>query len=283
VSAHKTVDLPQGQIRYRESGEGEPIVFVHGYLVDSRLWDGVAQRLGSGFRCIQPDWPMGSHLEAMKPDADLSPPGMAKLIDDFLGELDLEGVTLVGNDSGGAISQVLVTEHPERIARLVLTNCDAYENFPPFPFGPMIRLAKVPGVYRALLAPLRARRLRNLAFRPFARQIPEDLVSAWAEPSLSDAGVRRDGQKFAIGMDKSHTLKAAERFAALEQPALLTWGTADRVFPQRFAERIADEIPDARLVEIPGGKTFVSLDEPEAVADAIEAFMRETAGAAAAA
>jgi pimeloyl-ACP methyl ester carboxylesterase len=277
TEAHQTIELPQGTIRYRESGEGEPIVFVHGYLVDSRLWDGVAERLSSEFRCIQPDWPMGSHPVAMREDADLSPPGMARLIDDFLAALDLDGVTIVGNDSGGAISQVLVTERPQRIARLVLTNCDAYDNFPPSPFGAFVKLARLPGFYRATLAPLRLARVRSLAFAPFSKQVPEELVRSWTEPSLTDAGVRRDGQKFAIGMDKRHTLRAAKRFGSVDQPTLLTWGTADRIFPQRYAKRLADEIPNARLVEIEGGKTFVPVDEPQTVADAIGAFLRETA------
>jgi pimeloyl-ACP methyl ester carboxylesterase len=142
---HKSIDLSAGTIRYRETGDGEPIVFVHGYLVDGRLWDGVAERLADQYRCIQPDWPMGSHREAMKPGADLSPTGMAKLIDQFLAELGLDRVTIVGNDSGGAMSQVLITRHPQRIARLVLTNCDCYENFPPSPFGPLLKLARIPG------------------------------------------------------------------------------------------------------------------------------------------
>ena len=129
----KTVQLGHGPIRYRETGpqDGEPIVFVHGFLVDSRLWDGAAEALSGEFRCIQPDLPMGSHRLPMKPDADLTPPGFARMIADFLEALELEHVTIVGNDSGGAMSQILVTSHPERIARLVLTNCDSFEHFPP--------------------------------------------------------------------------------------------------------------------------------------------------------
>lgn len=278
-----TVDLPQGRIHYREAGQGEPIVFVHGYLVDGRLWDGVGEHLEGEFRCIQPDWPMGSHREAMKPGTDLSPPGMAKLIDGFLAELGLDQVTIVGNDSGGAMSQVLITERPERVSRLVLTNCDCYDNFPPAPFGTLLKLARIPGFYRASLAPLRLRRIRNLLFSPFAREVPEELAEAWSRPSLDDEGVRRDGQRFAMAMEKRYTLAAAERFAEVEQPALITWGTADRIFPKRYGERLANELPDARLVEIDGGKTFLPLDEPKAVAEAIAAFMRETADAPAAA
>src|SRR3954454_24800157 len=123
-------ELPAGGIRYREAGEGKPVVFVHGYLVDGRLWDGVVDALSDRFRCIAPDWPIGAQQVAMRPDADLTPYGVAATIADFLDALELEDVAIVGNDSGGAMSQVLVTRRPERIARLVLTNCDTHANFP---------------------------------------------------------------------------------------------------------------------------------------------------------
>ena len=75
----KEIELPAGRIRYREAGPGKPVVFVHGYLVDGRLWDGVVDRLADRFRCIAPDWPMGAQQIAMNPDADLSPPGVAAI------------------------------------------------------------------------------------------------------------------------------------------------------------------------------------------------------------
>ena len=142
TDGRREVELPQGTIRYRDLGEGEPIVFVHGYLVDGRLWSDVAEALSARHRCLVPDWPLGAHRVAMNEDADLSPPGIADLIADFLEALDLNGVTLVGNDSGGAMSQVLVTRRPERIGRLVLTNCDTHDNFPPGPFKLMPPLAR---------------------------------------------------------------------------------------------------------------------------------------------
>src|SRR5919106_3974755 len=125
--------LSQGTIHYSESGEGPPIVFVHGLLVDGRLWRKVTPLLEDRFRCIVPDLPLGSHQQAMNPDADLSPPGLARIVDGFLAALDLDRVTLVANDTGGAIAQVTAANHADRIGRLVLTNCDAFENFlPPF-------------------------------------------------------------------------------------------------------------------------------------------------------
>lgn len=269
----KEVQLPQGTIRYREAGEGKPIVFVHGYLVDGRLWDGVVERLSDRFRCIAPDWPIGAHQVAMNPDADLSPPGIAKLIADFLTKLELEDVTIVGNDSGGAMSQVLVTSHPDRIGRLVLTNCDTHENFPPGIFKAMPPLAKLPGGMFLLSAPFRIQAVARRAFAPFARtKIPDELIASWMQPATSDSGVMRDAAKVTAGMNKRHTLAAAEKLRGSQLPILLTWAPGDKYFPISYAERLQSEAGNAKLVRIADAKTFVALDQPGPLAEEIAEF-----------
>ena len=270
----KEIDLPAGRIRYREAGAGKPIVFVHGFLVDGRLWDGVVDRLGDRFRCLAPDWPIGAQQIAMKPDADLSPYGIAALIDSFLAALELEDVTIVGNDSGGAMSQVLVTRHPQRVGRLVLTNCDTHQNFPPGPFKALPPLAKLPGGMDLIAAPFRVGAVARAAFRPFTkRPIPPELIASWMHPSLHDAAIKRDARKVTVGMNKRYTLEAAEKLKASELPLLLTWAPGDRIFPLRYAERLAAETPNARLVQIPGSGTFVPLDQPQRLAEEIAAFV----------
>jgi pimeloyl-ACP methyl ester carboxylesterase len=272
----KTIDLPQGTIRYRDLGEGQPIVFVHGFLVDGRLWEGVAEGLRSDFRCIVPDWPLGSHTIPMAPDADLTPPGVARLIADFLAALDLQDVTIVGNDSGGALSQVLVTRHPERIGRLVLTNCDMYERFPPFPFNAMGPLARLPGGMTALALPFRVGAVRRFTYSQFvAKPIPAELVDSWLEPSQRDSAIKRDARKFTVGVHKRYTIEAAARLASFEAPVLFVWAPADRFFKLSEAERLAEAIPNARIVQMEDAKTFVPLDQPERVAEAIASFVRE--------
>ncbi|MFL5900421.1 MAG: alpha/beta fold hydrolase [Solirubrobacterales bacterium] len=270
----REIELPAGTIRYREAGEGKPVIFVHGYLVDGRLWDGVVDALSDRCRCIAPDWPIGAQQIAMNPDADLSPPGIAAIIDSFLAALDLNDVTIVGNDSGGAMSQVLVTRHPARIGRLVLTNCDTHENFPPGVFKAMPPIAKLPGGMDLLAAPFRVGALARAAFKPFARtKIPADLVASWMAPGLHDPDVKRDAKKVTIGMNKRFTLEAAEKLSESELPILLTWAPGDRFFPLKYAERLADETPNARIVEIPDAKTFVPLDQPRRLADEIARFV----------
>jgi len=271
----KEIDLPAGTVRYREAGEGAPVVFVHGYLVDGRLWDGVVDRLADRFRCIAPDWPIGAQRIAMKPDADLSPPGIADLIDSFLAALGLDDVTIVGNDSGGAMSQVLVTRHPERVGRLVLTNCDTHENFPPGIFKAMPPIAKLPGGMTVLSAPFRIGALARAAFKPFAKTaIPPELIASWMEPGLHDPEVKRDARKVTAGMNKRYTLAAAEELRGSELPLLLAWAPGDRFFPLSYAERLASEMPNARIARIDGAATFVSLDQPERLAEEIATFVQ---------
>lgn len=270
----KEIDLPAGRIRYREAGSGKPIVFVHGYLVDGRLWDGVVDQLGGGeFRCIAADWPMGSQKIALNPDADLSPPGIAAIIASLLEALELEDVTIVGNDSGGAISQVLVTRHPQRIGRLVLTNCDTHENFPPGIFKAMPPLAKLPGAMQAMALPFRIGAVGRLAFKPFARtRIPDELVASWLAPSMHDSGVMHDLKKVTVGMNKRFTLEAATKLRGSQLPILLAWAPGDKYFPISYAERLSGEAGNARIARIADAKTFVALDQPQKLADEISQF-----------
>jgi pimeloyl-ACP methyl ester carboxylesterase len=274
----RQVELSAGTIHYDDRGAGEPLVFVHGFGANGLLWRDTAAALKDGHRCIVPDWPLGAHPEAMREDADLTPPGMARLVAEFIAELGLEDVTLVGNDSGGAVCQILVTEHPERIGRLVLTNCDCFEKFPPGRFKAMATMLKVPGAATVMAQSmrLRANRRSPLAYGALtAKPIDDDLLVAWTEPQIRDAAVRRDGARFMVGSDSRYTMRAAEKLPELKIPGLLVWGAADPFFTAADARRLADLIPDSTLVEIPGAKTFVQLDEPIQVADAIAAFVAD--------
>lgn len=273
----RELELEQGRIRYRDSGgSGPAVVFVHGLLVDSRLWDGVAQSLAGRVRCLLVDWPMGSHRDAMRPGADLSPAGHAQLIADFIERLGLGAATIVGNDTGGAVSQVLATRHPERVAALVLTNCDSFEKFPPFPFSLLPPLARVPGGMRLMQAPLRLAAVRRATYALLAeRPIDPGLVDSWLEPATRDAAIAADVRKLLLGAHKRVTLEAGERLRDFERPALIAWGTRDRFFRLADAQRLAATIPDARSVEIEGAKTFVALDQPQRLAEEIATFVAE--------
>lgn len=277
-STRRQASLSAGTIHYEEQGTGEPIVFVHGFGASGTLWRETAAQLAASHRCIVPDWPLGAHREAMKADADLTPPGVAGLISEFLAELDLEGVTMVGNDSGGAVTQILVTERPERIGRLVLTNCDCFEKFPPGHFKALARLLRVPGAAYLAAQSMRLRfnRRSPISYGALtARPIDDAILRDWTEPQIRDAGIRRDAARFFSSVNPRYTLEAAEKLPRVHIPALIAWGDADRFFTMEDGRRLADLIPDSRLVTFPGGKTFLPLDDPGGLADAIDVFMSE--------
>jgi pimeloyl-ACP methyl ester carboxylesterase len=273
--------LPQGIVRYREFGVGEPIVLVHGLLTDGELWREVAPRLANDFRVIAPDWPLGSNEVPLNPGTDLSPLGLARIIADFLAELELNGVTLVGNDTGGALSQLVAVHHPERLGGLVLTPCDAYENFPPPAFRPLVAAARIPGGVFAIAQSMRAPAARRL---PLAygwlikHEIDDELTAAWLAPALASATIRQELATILKGLSKSYTLQAAARFGEFTKPVLIAWAPEDRFFKLHYGERLAAAFPHARLERIEDSYTFVSLDQPGRTASLIAGLAREAVG-----
>jgi pimeloyl-ACP methyl ester carboxylesterase len=213
----------------------------------------------------------------MRPDVELAPPDVARLVADFLDALDLSDVTLVGNDTGGAITQLVAAHHPERIGRLVLTPCDAYENFPPAMFRPLQVMAHVPPLLTGVLQQtrLRAVRLSPLAFGWLMRRPDDDLVKSWVRATLSSRAARRDAMKVLRGVSKRQTIEAAARLRTFDRPVLIAWAPDDRFFKLRYAERLAQDIPGARLERIDDALTFVSVDQPERTAELIATFARE--------
>ena len=279
----RELDLAQGRLRCFEAGTGAPIVFVHGLLVNANLWRKVLPKLSPDFRCIALDLPLGSHELPMKAMADLSPPGVANLIADAIEALELQDVTLVGNDTGGALCQLLVTSRPERIGRLVLTSCDYRDNFPPAMFSYFKLLPPLSPLMPVVFAPMRLRALRRLPFalgwltnRPIERQAEDSYIL----PVLGDRGVRADLNKMISGVDKRLTNEAADHLKEFDRPALIAWSREDRFFKPEHAERLASDLPHARLEWIEGARTFSAEDQPERLAELIAGFVREPAGVA---
>ena len=271
------VELSQGTIHYRDVGDGPIVVPIHGILVNGSVWGPLVKRLSQHTRCVVPDLPLGSHPVPVKRGADLSPPGLAALIAEFLERLDLDEVTLVGNDTGGALCQLVCAHHSDRVARLVLTNCDAFENFPPKSLRPAVKaLARVPGLVAelGLLGQFRPVRRASMSLMPLTVDpVPDELVKEWVGP-LTAHGVRRDLIRVARGIDPKHTIAAAERLRAFNRPALIVWGLQDRFFSVQDAERLVQTLPAARLERLHDARTFVQLDLPDRLAELVEEFVR---------
>jgi pimeloyl-ACP methyl ester carboxylesterase len=273
------VRLADATIRYRDTGSGPAIVLAHGLFVDGSLWRKVTPHLETEFRCVVPDLPLGSHTIPTDTGADLTPPGLARMVSELLERLDLSDVVLVGNDTGGAIAQLVATRHPERLAGLVLTPCDAFEHFFPPIFRPLTLAARVPPLLTALVQPMRLAPMRRLPVgfgwvtkRPVE---PRDVEDAWLRPFLTDPAIRRDVVRVLRGVDPEHTLRAAEELRRFDRPALIAWAREDRIFPLADAQRLAELIPDARLEMIDDSYAFVPEDQPQRTAELIGAFARE--------
>jgi pimeloyl-ACP methyl ester carboxylesterase len=275
-----TVDLPQGTLHYHEAGSGLPIVFLHGYLQGANLWGPIVHLLNDSFRCIGPELPLGAHPTPMRPDADLTTAGLGRLVADFLQALDLREVILVGNDSGGAIAQVVAARHPQRLGGLVLATCDAFDNHPPRLFRPLLTAART-GALTPLLATLKFRPVRSLpsAYGWLSHgQPPHELIDGWVANYLADRGVRRDTRRLlaALGDDAFMGQIAAE-LAGFGKPVLLAWAADDKFFPLDHAQRLAAILPNARLALIAGSRTWVMRDQPQHTAQLIGQFARRAA------
>jgi pimeloyl-ACP methyl ester carboxylesterase len=273
------IELPQGTLRYTDTGDPGPtpgpvVVLIHGLLVNGSLWRDVVGPVSERARVVVPELPLGSHRLPMRPDADLSPPGLARLIADLLEALDLREVTLVGNDTGGALCQLVATRHPERLARLALTNCDAYRNFLPPAFRPLQLLPRIPGALWLTAQTLRSPLARKVGFGPLARTgIDDARMVDWVAPAVEDPAVRRDVGKVLRAISVRYTLQAAERLRTFDKPVLLAWGRRDPFFKPAFAERLAADIPGAELAWLPGSGTFVPVDAPAELARLLVDFV----------
>ena len=282
MTAMREIDLSAGRIRYTDTGTGEPILFVHGLLASGALWSMVVSELESDFRCVVPELPLGAHHYPMKPDAELSPRAVARMLAELIERLELDGVTVVGNDTGGAISQLLVTEHPERIARLVLTPSDAFEHFFPPAFRPLQWLSRIPGGLSAALQPVRIPAVRNspLGFGWLSKRgIPNELAEEALRPYFTNKAIRRDMEKFVRAVDKKDTLAAAERLRDFDRPTLLAWAREDKYFKVKLAQRLMERLPQGRLELIDDSWTFVPIDQPQRLAGLIRELVRSTSHA----
>jgi pimeloyl-ACP methyl ester carboxylesterase len=277
-----SVDLQAGPIEYEDTGgDGPVLVFLHGVAMNGTVWREVVAQLRADHRCIVPTLPLGGHRRPMRADADLSMAGHAAIVADLLERLDLHEVTLVQNDHASA--QVLAGRRPARVARLVLSSCEAFDNYPPGLPGRMLGLVgRLPGGVNALVQPLRLRALRRtpLTFGWMAKHgIPDAVTDDWLAPLLGDRAIRRDVAKYLRSVDGGELLDAAAALPAFERPALVVWAAEDRVMPPEHGRRLAALLPRARHVEIPDSYTLIPEDQPAAFAGEIRAFVREATGA----
>lgn len=273
------IGIRAGVIDVEDRGSGKPVLFLHPFVTNARHWRKVVPRLESKMRCIVPTLPLGSHTLPIRPDADLTPPGLAQIAVEILDALGIERATIVGNDTGGGIAQVLATDHPDRVDDLVLISCDAYDVFPPRLFAYLKVAARIPGAMRVLAQSMKIPGVLRLpiTFGWVSKEpLPDEILRSYVVPLWDKAildGVVRDVVKVVKGLNRRYTLAAGEQLRAFDGRALIVWGAEDRLFPRRLAERLAREIPRAQLEIVEGARAFVPEDRPEELAELIEKFV----------
>jgi len=269
------IKLSAGTIEYKDTGgEGPVLVLLHGLLMDASLWDGPIADLSVDHRCVAPTLPLGAHRHAMHTDADLSLPGVARLVAEFLDRLDLHDVTLVGNDTGGALVQLLIRDGAARVGRVVLVSCDAFDNFPPGLTGKTLVLTGKlsPVMFGLFMQQMRLRPLRRLPIAFGWLTMRGDAATArWMEPVLRQRGIRRDTVRVlrAVAAERHLMLDAATYLPRFDHPALVVWASKDRVMPPEHGRRLAELLPQGRLVEVEDSYTLIPLDQPARLAQVI--------------
>ncbi len=274
-----TIDISAGTIHYEAAGpeNGRPVVFVHGYMMGGQLWRQVSERLAArGLRCIAPTWPLGAHPQPLRRGADQTITGVAGMVAEVLDALDLRDVVLVGNDTGGVVTQLVAVHHRERLGALVLTSCDAFEHFPPPILRPLLLAAKSKTLFRTAIQAVRAPAVRARAFNGLAHSNIDDLTKVWVRPALSLPAVAEDLRQFTLSMRTEVTTTVAARLYDFDKPTLIAWSADDVFFEQEDGVRLAATIPNARLEVIAGARTFSMVDQPDRLADLLSTIAVRT-------
>jgi len=280
----KQIELSAGTIEYADTGgDGPVIVLLHGFMMDAALWDGPVADLSADHRCVVPTLPLGAHRHGMNANADLSLRGIARLVAEFLDRLDLTDVTLVGNDTGGALVQLIICDGAARVDRVVLASCDAFDNFPPGLTGKTLVLTGKlsPAMFGVFMQQMRLRPVRRLPISfGWLTKRGDAATARWMKPVMRQPEIRRDAVRMlrAVAADINLMVEAAKCLPSFDRPALVVWAGGDRVMPPEHGRRLAELLPQGRLVEVDDSYTLMPLDQPVALAKHVREFARAASG-----
>jgi len=276
ASLRKTIKTAYGDIAYVERGSGPAALFVHGVLLNGFLWRDAIEALSDSRRCIAVDL-LGHGATKAAADADGSFAGQAKMLNAFVDALGLDQVDIVGNDTGGGVSQIFAAEHPEKVRSLTLTNCDTHDNYPPKALEGLVNVAKAGGLAAVgkswLSDPAAVRHSFGVAYEN-VDAIPDERIQTYLAPIFeTEANVGLLSQTILTPEDQIMAIEP--RLKKVSAPALIMWGTDDVFFDKKWAYWLKDTLPGARdVVEVEGGRLFWPEERPAFFAEQVRSFWK---------
>ncbi len=261
-----------GGVSYTDVGQGPVTLFVHGVFTNGRLWRNCVRLLSDHRRCVSVDLPGHGHT---RPTGHPSVWGLADAVGTVIDGLGLRDIHLVGNDTGGAVSQVVLTRDRGKFATFALTNCDTEGNFPPAAFRPAVWAAKS-GLLRVVGKPLvRRPTIAKQIYRTgyqHVSAVPDDVIADYLAPILGTAEGVRFMTALLSSMHPQQLAPIRPLLQTCEVPTAIVWGTGDIFFRRPWADWLVDLIPGATSVtEIPGGRLFFPDERAPELVDALEA------------
>lgn len=267
MTSYQTVTTRSGTVAYTDTGRGPAALFVHGVATSSHLWRKVIAELADVRRCVALDLPLHGRSPA-RPGQDFSLGALADVLEDFCAALGLSAIDLVANDTGGAIAQIFVARHPERLQTFALTNCETHDNVPSEEFKPTVEAARTGALAEAAVALVADPALARAGVFGAGYEHPEILsdedIRTFLMPVFGTLERAREFERFLVSSQTPDGLQGAETgLRTLDVPTLVVWGTGDQFFEVRWAHWLKDTIPGVtEVVEIDGAKLFFPHERP---------------------
>jgi pimeloyl-ACP methyl ester carboxylesterase len=274
IAARRHVDMSFGRIAYVERGTGRAALFLHGFPLNGFQWRGALDRLSAYRRCIAPD-SMGLGYTEVAADQSVAPDAQVAMLAALLERLALPAVDIVANDSGGAVAQLFLIRHPERVRTLLLTNCDTEPDSPPPALQPVLELSRAGTFADTWIGPWVSDKnlarsktgLGGLTYT-YPDRLSNDTIDYYLSPLVSSPQRKAWLHAYALGLDPNPLAGIESSLKRSTVPARILWGTGDDIFSAAspgYLDRVLGNSQGVRLV--PGARLFWPEEFPEIVAE----------------
>ncbi|GAA0703853.1 alpha/beta hydrolase [Dokdonella soli] len=263
-----------GDVAHVDVGIGPVALFLHGFPLNGFQWRGAIARLSPYRRCIAPDF-LGLGHTRVAEGGNVAPAAQVEMLVSLLDALAIPSVDLVANDSGGAVAQLLVVRHPQRVRTLLLTNCDVETNSPPPALLPVIELARQGRFADEWLAPWRAdkalaRSSKGIGGMCYAdpAQPTDDAIETYFAPLLASKRSRELLHAYAIALERNALTGIEAELRRSTVPTRIVWGAGDTIFSPASPDYLDHTFGASRGVRhLQGSKLFWPEERPDVIAE----------------